>query len=152
MSASLIKTAEVEQLSQALHVMAGVFDLSAGLDRFLSDIPVAQRRCLVVLSIKEGATMQQLATRLGAKAPAMSQVIDRLVRRGVVERQTDDMDRRVCRLYLTDSGRSMVQHARGVQDERLRGAIESLRPDLRESVLHGIQALNSYEDHAKQMP
>jgi DNA-binding MarR family transcriptional regulator len=141
MSAPLTKMPEAEQLRLALHSVAGVYDLSAGLERALRDIPVAQRRCLSLLSACEGATMQELANRLGAKAPAMSQIIDRLARRGLVERRTDKQDRRVCRLHLTASGRSLLQRAREGQDERLVQALEGLEPNLRASLLSGLRAL-----------
>jgi DNA-binding MarR family transcriptional regulator len=144
MSAPLTGTPEADRLRVALHSVAGVFDLAAGMDRSLRDIPVAQRRCLALLTTCEGATMQELAARLGAKAPAMSQIIDRLARRDLVERHTDKLDRRVCRLHLTPAGRSLVQRAREGQDQRLTQALETLDPGLRDNMLRGLQALVSY--------
>ncbi len=141
MSAPMNGSHDVDGIRQALHSVASTYDLSAGLDRTLRDIPVAQRRCLSLLATCEGATMQELASRLGAKAPAMSQIIDRLVRRGMVERRADSQDRRVCRLHLTLNGRSLIQRARDGQDQKLALALENLDADTRDSLLKGLQAL-----------
>ncbi|MGH3475221.1 MAG: MarR family winged helix-turn-helix transcriptional regulator [Nocardioidaceae bacterium] len=51
--------------------------------------------------------------------PALSRLVDRLVERGYVERQTDPADRRGVRLSLTEDGRARQrqigrQHARSV--------------------------------------
>jgi DNA-binding MarR family transcriptional regulator len=51
--------------------------------------------------------------------PALSRMVDRLVERGLVERQADSADGRGVRLRLTEAGRNMQRrvgrrHARGV--------------------------------------
>jgi len=74
-----------------------------------------------------GATTQtRLADHLGIGRAAIGSVIDRLESRGLVERQPDPDDRRVWRVDITTSGRSM--------SKRITDVDEVLRAELR----HGI--------------
>ncbi len=74
-----------------------------------------------------GATTQtQLADHLGIGRAAIGSIIDRLERRGLVERQPDPTDRRVWRVEITAAGREM--------SARISEVDEVLRAELR----HGI--------------
>src|SRR5687768_5716670 len=48
----------------------------------LSDLPIMQVRCLFFIRKEEGQKMHDLAEKLEATLPAMSQIVDRLVKRG----------------------------------------------------------------------
>ena len=70
-----------------------------------------------------GATTQtRLADHLGIGRAAIGSVIDRLERRGLVERQPDPTDRRVWRVEITDIGRDMSARNSEV-DEVLRAEL-----------------------------
>ena len=63
--------------------------------------------------------MGELNRHLLLSQPALSRMVDRLVDRGLVQRQTDPADGRGVLLALTDAGRALQrrigrQHARGV--------------------------------------
>src|SRR5438067_1818622 len=62
------------------------------------EMPLSQLRCLHVIGENEGQKMNELSQRLEVKLPALSQIVDRLVRRGLVQRHPDPLDRRVVRL------------------------------------------------------
>jgi DNA-binding MarR family transcriptional regulator len=121
-------------LRKTLFSATRVFDITTELDRSLRDVPVAQRRCLAV---------QELASQLGAKPPAISQIVDRLVRRGLVERRTDSQDRRISRVYFTPEAQTLIQHARDTKERRISEAFGRLEPSLREGLIRGLQALAS---------
>ncbi len=73
-----------------------------------------------------GGPRQDLPSELGVSKQAVSQVIDVLVNRGYLERQTDPEDRRRIVLELTDRGREVV-------DVSFRG-IEAVQRKLEEKV------------------
>jgi DNA-binding MarR family transcriptional regulator len=63
--------------------------------------------------------MSELNRHVLLSQPALSRMVDRLVDRGLVQRQTDPADGRGVLLALTDAGRALQrrigrQHARGV--------------------------------------
>ena len=67
-------------------------------------LSTAQVNALLTLKPGEAVPMRSLAARLDYDASNLSVLIDRLERRGVVERRPDPADRRVKALALTPDG------------------------------------------------
>jgi DNA-binding MarR family transcriptional regulator len=67
-------------------------------------LPVAQVNALLTLQPGEALPMRSLAARLDYDASNLSVLVDRLERRGAVERRPDPADRRVKALALTAEG------------------------------------------------
>jgi DNA-binding MarR family transcriptional regulator len=88
---SLLEVAERLRQNWAAHAAA------AGLS-------TAQVNALLTLRPGEAAPMRSLAARLDYDASNLSVLVDRLERRGVVERRPDPGDRRVKALALTPEG------------------------------------------------
>jgi DNA-binding MarR family transcriptional regulator len=84
---------------------------------------VPQLRTLVYLSGNEGASLSEVAEHIGLRLPSMSALIDGLVTRSLVVRQTSHSDRRRVTLSLTRAGRTALDEARrstlGHLEERL---------------------------------
>lgn len=69
------------------------------------DVTFPQWRVLVVLGEEpEGATVSEVAGRIGVTVPATSRQLRRLARRGLVEIGPDARDRRAARARLTEGG------------------------------------------------
>lgn len=60
---------------------------------------------------KEGCSQKEIADSLHIKPPTVNVTVSRLEKAGFVCRRQDDKDQRVSRIYLTDSGREVVQQA-----------------------------------------
>jgi DNA-binding MarR family transcriptional regulator len=56
---------------------------------------------------REGITMRALADEMFCDASNATGIVDRLERRGLIERRNDEQDRRVKRVHLTAAGRRM---------------------------------------------
>lgn len=95
----------------------------------LDGMPAAQARCLQEVARAEGRKMQELANDLQIKLPALSQIVDRLVRRGLMERRADPADRRVARLHLTAAARALLDEASRARSRRLEEVLERVEPD-----------------------
>lgn len=61
-------------------------------------------RLLTLLREHEGINQRELADRLGIRAPSASELIERLVADGLVEKRLNAADRRVWQLFLTEKG------------------------------------------------
>jgi DNA-binding MarR family transcriptional regulator len=104
----------------------------------------------VLLDIDEHGqvTMGQLASHLRLDQSTLSRTVDGLVRKKLVERLQDDLDRRVVLIKLTTEGDSLCQEIHSNNDQFSRGVFEKIPPNEREIVIRGFEMLvQAYQDH-----
>jgi DNA-binding MarR family transcriptional regulator len=75
------------------------------------EITLPQYRALVLLATRGPQRVIDLAGRLDVNASTASRMVDRLVRKKLVGRRTDESDRRATTLELTDGGSRLVSEA-----------------------------------------
>lgn len=73
------------------------------------NMSTAQLKVLLILSMKGAAAISKLAHILNVSHPTASQLVDRLVQAGFVERVEDTTDRRITLARLTESGKELAQ-------------------------------------------
>jgi DNA-binding MarR family transcriptional regulator len=105
------------------------------------DLPIAQIRCLNALGDREGDRLVDLAARTSLTLPAASRTVDKLVRRGLVLRQTDPNDRRAVRICLSETGRDLLERVRMVRLTHIDDAICNLSPQQVAEVLRSLTLL-----------
>lgn len=112
----------------------------AGLDG-AEDVTLTQYRSLVVLASRGPQGMASLADALGVTPPTASRLCDRLVRKGLVRRRTDQNDRRQVRIALTDTGRRLVDLVTARRRREIADLLREVPQDARRSVVAGLQLL-----------
>ena len=105
------------------------------------ELTLAQWRVLVIVGERpEGATVTELAARLGAEVSPVSRLVSRMARRGLVTARKDDHDRRVTRVAIAAPGHELretvLARRRALLDEVL-AAAGPIEPDV-EAVLDRI--------------
>ncbi|MFM0171713.1 MarR family winged helix-turn-helix transcriptional regulator [Paraburkholderia sediminicola] len=75
-------------------------------------VTAAQAGLLFFLGKNDGALTSEAAAALDLKAPGMSGLVDRAERAGLVERHSDELDRRASRLWLTAAGRAALKRSK----------------------------------------
>jgi DNA-binding MarR family transcriptional regulator len=116
--------------------------IRAEMRRHALDLSVPQFRVLTYLNRAEGASLSAVAEHNGLRRPSMSKMIDGLVARGLVTRQTCPTDRRYVTLALTARGRSALESARQATQACLAQALASLPAAERAGVARAMQALH----------
>lgn len=111
----------------------------------LWDLPVAQLRVLNVLGRgpdERKPAMGELADALGAALSTATQIVERIEKRGLVQREhSDPDDRRVVRLALTPAGRHLMAERRRLRHERLAEAMAHLSPAQAEALQSALAPL-----------
>jgi len=79
---------------------------------------------------RESQTMSAVAIYLGLSRPATSQLVDRLVRIGLVRRAEGTVDRRQRHVILTAKGRSLVDRVAAARAARFDSSLAVLEPAL----------------------
>lgn len=93
------------------------------------DLTFPQWRVIVVLGERpDGATVSEVAERIGVTVPATSRQLRRLARRGLVAVSPDHADRRATRARLTDEGLLARTRILEYRRSRIVAAVGDLRP------------------------
>ncbi|MEW6047730.1 MAG: MarR family transcriptional regulator [Bacillota bacterium] len=95
-------------------------------------LSVPQFRVLAYLGRMPGASLSDVAGHLGVTSPTASAMVDRLVRRGLVERAQHPDERRRVVLRLTEAGSALLERARALTRARVAQVLATLsESDLR---------------------
>jgi len=87
-----------------------------------------------------GAGVGELADHLGISRPAATQSIDRLVRRGLVQRVGAADDRRRVHLRLTSHGEAVIRRTMADMKRELDIVLAKMEPEEREALARGVDA------------
>lgn len=150
MNDQLLLQQAIEIASLFPQVQRSLFALDA--DDPASELPVAQLRVCAVL--RDGPhPMSVLSRELGISMSAMTQIADRMERAGLVERISEEGDRRVKTLQLTESGGEIMRARRERRISQVLHALEHLAPEMREEVIqalhHLLEAANTFHSGAQ---
>lgn len=128
--------------SQLLDTLPGIMrqwrlELDTGL---VNDLTPGQFR--IMFLIQEGHNQCGLLSRhTGASAPAMSKMVDALVRHGLIKKSTHESDRRQVTLELTEAGAGLTKKVRRGLESRLQAHLEGLSEREKQQVTVGLEIL-----------
>ena len=89
----------------------------------------------------DAVTVQRAAEFIGSARNTASELIGRLVERGLLRKHRDDADERVVHLALTAAGRRALDEHVGLDRRHLAAALRRTDSALRVQILEGMQAL-----------
>ncbi|MBA3323682.1 MAG: MarR family transcriptional regulator [Pyrinomonadaceae bacterium] len=119
----------------------------------LAELALTLPQAQVLRILKGGALLTgQLADELRISAPAMTQLTDRLIRKGLIERRAADDDRRCVIVALSTEGARLIDQFRERRQDVFHGALSNLsegdRRQVGEALEKVIGALESYHGGA----
>lgn len=89
----------------------------------------AQWRVLVHVHRRTGVTQTALAQILEIEKPTLGRLVDRLERKGWVERRVDDRDQRARRLVITEQARPLIDQMEELAETVHADALDGVRDD-----------------------
>ncbi len=87
------------------------------------DLTFGQLRVMFWLGRYGPASMSSMAQWLGVGLATVTGIVERLERRGLVERRHRDDDRRIVECELTEAGNALVAEVDGVRSDAMRQAL-----------------------------
>jgi DNA-binding MarR family transcriptional regulator len=81
---------------------------------------------LTALYAKEGVAQSELAAFMDLEKATLGRLLDRLEEKGWIERRADPVDRRVKRVYLTDTVQSLMRELREIAADIRSDAMKGL--------------------------
>lgn len=101
---------------------------------------------------RPGLKVSELATKLSIHQSTASNLIDKLARRSMLQKQRQDVDQRVVRLFITEQGLQVLEKAPGAPRGILLDALEQLNAQdlqlLHSSLAKVVDILKPDEDDA----
>ncbi|MFA7175443.1 MAG: MarR family transcriptional regulator [Kiritimatiellia bacterium] len=91
-------------------------------------LSIPQFRCLAFLRRNPGAAVTKVAVHQGITKATASDIVERLVQQGLVNRQIDPTERRRHRLTLTPAGDQVLDDARKATREQVKAVLNRLSP------------------------
>jgi DNA-binding MarR family transcriptional regulator len=116
----------------------------------LAQLDLTLPQAQVLRALRRGPVLTgRLAAELRITAPAITQLTDRLIRKGLIERQAAADDRRCVLVALSAKGKRLVDQFRRQRSSIFSGALQYLSEDDQAQVVEGlsrvIEALERYE-------
>src|SRR4051794_21460721 len=111
-----------------------------GVDDSMMDLPLRQLKVCLTL-YRHSRSMSEISRELKLSPSAVTQVSDRLERRGLIERVFQDEDRRVRKLRLTRKGQQLVRSRERKQLRRIAAALDTLTAKELSHVMIGLETL-----------
>jgi DNA-binding MarR family transcriptional regulator len=94
-----------------------------------STLTMQQFKVVMILSLQDSASGQELSQHLGVGLGTVTGIVDRLVARRLVTRREDPDDRRIRRIILTAAGRKLADEVVHAGLSRFRSVLELLDTD-----------------------
>lgn len=105
------------------------------------DVTLPQYRALVILAYTGEQRTTDLANELGVNSSTATRLIDRLVRRDLVDRRVHPEDRRATSVTITASGRDVVDAVMRHRRAEARRILRRLPNDSRRALVNSLDTL-----------
>ena len=108
------------------------------------DFSMTQLNSLFLLRSREHITVNELARQCEISTSAASQIAERLVSQGLVEREEDPRDRRIRLLSLTPAGFSLIEEAQRKRHAWIDELVQKLSDSEKEQAVSIFTVLNAH--------
>ena len=98
-------------------------------------------RVIETLNDSPGVTLKELSRQTGIKIPALSKLVDRMVRDALVHRKQSSVDRRSIQLFISDHGKETL-HKCLPQVRAIRASLAEVLDPHTHSVLQRLAQIN----------
>jgi len=123
--------ADIRQLEQLNHVfmqVMGEIFLAPYSNEVFNEMTGAQKKILYLLGIKGPQKMSDIANQVAVTISGATGIVDRMVKCGLVARESASTDRRVIIINLTAQGRKALKQLQQTHEQRLEEVLKNLAP------------------------
>ena len=133
-----------QQLQEAINHAWRLISTPGGGDASpLAELSALQMRCLTSIAENPGGKVADIASAMGMSVSSVSRTIERLVRQELARRVVDDQDRRIVRVYLTESASNSLQSAESERLARIQSCLAELPPAVVDQLISSLNQLTA---------
>jgi len=86
-------------------------------------------------------TMGELGQKMYLACSTATDLIDRMERNGLIQRERDTSDRRVIRLKMTNKGNEVIEEVLNARKRYLAGVLSKVAPEDRQALVHNLHKI-----------
>jgi len=139
MSATVMPKDSAEYAEVVCGVFAQVVRRYALAPETESKITPSLLQALEYVYLHGRSPIRKIAAGLSISLSAASQLVDRLVRRGLAVRRPAESDRRLASVELTDAGTELVSRTRVQRTRWMEGILASMSPERRQALVESLE-------------
>jgi MarR family transcriptional regulator, organic hydroperoxide resistance regulator len=102
---------------------------------------------LIHLRAHGPVTMSKLAEMLDVSVASATGIVDRMEKKGVIERRRNEDDRRVVEVHVTDKGTQIMDAMQSERQERLSRLLSEIKDDDLAALLTGLRAFREAREN-----
>ncbi|GIV19114.1 MAG: hypothetical protein KatS3mg023_0865 [Armatimonadota bacterium] len=104
------------------------------------EITLPQLQAMRYIWLHRNATVGEVADGLDISYPSATNMLNRLVRKGLVTRHGNPADRRFVEVQLTEKGERLTRQVEEERTARLMQVLDEMSPEERQSLIDGLTA------------
>ena len=101
----------------------------------ISDLSITEIHTIEAIGINTESTMSEIAQKLKITSGTLTTCVNKLIKKGYVERKRIEEDRRVVLIKLTEKGETAYNYHKKFHDELVNNTVESLEEDEKEILI-----------------
>jgi DNA-binding MarR family transcriptional regulator len=137
-----VATSDARQLTDVVTRLRRALRTSIRTDYPWESLPMAQVELLMALADHAPAKIGQLAELQRLAPNTVSGLVQQLVESGLASRETDQIDRRVARVTLTEAGHRQLAEWQAAHERRIDSALARLHEDDRAAIMTALPGLD----------
>lgn len=110
----------------------------------LSDLSVTEIHTIEAIGEKEERTMSEIANNLSITVGTLTTAINKLIKKGYVERRRIEEDRRIVLVKLTEKGKNASYFHKKFHDEMIKATIEKLNKQEEDVLISSLESLSKF--------
>lgn len=138
------KVAKINRLLVDVYDDIGKIEESSLRKGAFTDLSITELHTIEAVGLYQAKTMSEAAANLEITTGTLTAAVDRLVRKGYMERSRGEADRRVVNIYLTKKGKLAYRMHEKFHLDMVRGVVEDLSEEELEVLVRGLEKLNAY--------
>ena len=110
----------------------------------LNDLSVTEIHTIEAIGMYEKKTMSEVAKELNITVGTLTTAVNKLIKKGYVERQRTEEDRRVVLVYVTKKGKLAYRLHEKFHKEMINASIDGLDDKQEEILIESLEKLNKF--------
>ncbi|WP_294375036.1 MarR family winged helix-turn-helix transcriptional regulator [uncultured Clostridium sp.] len=110
----------------------------------ISDISITEIHAIEAIGINSEKTMSEIAQNLNITLGTLTSCINKLIKKGYVERKRTEEDRRVVLVKLTEKGKNAYNYHKEFHHDMVNNTIKTLKDDETKILISSLEKLKEF--------